>query len=409
LNASAKQIEGVVVNYTGANQAVVDLDFNATHNMPGPFRMVVRGFSRYAETVGSLPLLERIKLAIVTDFVVDSFLPGNLPIVGMRLIGHADTDPDRERREPGSVKRISEKRAAEIERYLKRDVGVRAWMSRLGKDGPNPDKIHWDSSGVGSSQPDEENVKRKKTHANMTEQDRKLNRRVRIFLEPGSTPVPQPTDPGGILGQAMKQWVLDMRLKYPPGRWHPWPWIPGPVSRDEYTKFKCSVLEQLKKFDVDTAVSTLKDMILKDPSETSDWTNSLRQLVDEVDKRRKESEKEWWRDEDCGQQPPAPSKKFRLLVEPRIVNLKQGGQAKVKVTAVARPEGKPIELELKNPPPEVTMDSPRRFIPSYEPFVRITLIAAPDAPVGTTPSVFFYGYVGGGVALNSDMFTVTVQ
>jgi hypothetical protein len=316
------------MNYTGGNQAVVDLDSRATHEMQGPFRMIVRGFSRYAETAESLPLLERIKLTIVADFVVESFVPGNLPIIGMRLIGHADTDPERERRDPGSVKRISEKRAAEIERYLKREIGLRTWMSRVVKVGPTPDQIRWNSSGVGSTEPDEANVARKKTHANMTEQDRKLNRRARIFLEPGPTPVPIPSDPGGTLWSAMLQWEQDMRLKTPPGHWHPWPWVPGPVKRDEYIKFKCSVLERLKTFDVDTAVSTLKDMLLKDPSETSDWTNSLRQMVDEIDKRRRESEKEWWRDDDCGLPPPAPVNKVRLIVEPRTLNLKQGGEAR---------------------------------------------------------------------------------
>jgi hypothetical protein len=86
------------MNYTVGNRTVVDLDSAATHDTPGPFRMIVRGFSRYAETAESLPLLERVKLAIVVDFILDSFLPGNLPIMAVRLIGHADTDPDRERR-----------------------------------------------------------------------------------------------------------------------------------------------------------------------------------------------------------------------------------------------------------------------------------------------------------------------
>src|SRR4030095_9189878 len=102
------------MNYLGGNQVVIDLDSRSTHDMLGPFRMVVRGFSRYAETAHSLPLLEQIKLVIVADFVVESFLPGNLPVTGMRLIGHADTDPEREHREPGFLQRISEKRASEI-------------------------------------------------------------------------------------------------------------------------------------------------------------------------------------------------------------------------------------------------------------------------------------------------------
>jgi hypothetical protein len=399
------------MNYTGGNQAVVDLDRAATHKMPGPFRMIIRGFSRYAEKVEALPLTERIKLVIVIDFVVESFLPGNLPITGIQLIGHADTDPDRERREPGSVKRISENRATEIERYLRKEIALRTWMSRIVSVGPTPDKIRWSSSGVGSSEPDEENVKRKKTHSNMTERDRKLNRRVRIFLDPGSTPMPAPSDPAGKLWQTMLQWERDMCLKKPPGNWRLWPWIPGPVKRDEYTNFKCSVLEKLKAVDVDTALSTLKDMLLKDPSETSDWTNSLRQLVDEIDKRRRESEKEWWRDDDCGQQPPAPVRKARLIVEPRILNLKPGAEGSVRVSVLNRSDDRPIEVVLRSLPPKVTMMRDRQNIPGYQNWVDIPVTAAPDAPLVTERSVFAYGLFldGKGEGLNSDMFTVTVQ
>jgi hypothetical protein len=313
--------------------------------------------------------------------------------------------------EPGSVKRISEKRAADIERYLKRDISVRSWMFRIVKVGSNPDQIRWASSGVGSTEPDEENVRRKKTHANMTEEDRKLNRRVQILLDPGPTPVPIPSDPSGKVWQAMLQWVQDMRLKNPSGRWHPWSWIPGPMKRDDYIKLKCSILEQLKTVDVDTAVSTLKDMLLKDPSETSDWTNSLRQLVDEIEKRRRDMEKEWWRDEDCGAPPPPPAKKVRLVIEPRVVNVKQGGEANVRVTAVGRPNDQPIEVTLRNLPAKVTTARQNQTIPGYQNFVDVPVVAAPDAPLGSVPSVFAYGYFrgGGGAAVMSDMFTVTVQ
>jgi hypothetical protein len=389
------------MDYTGGNQLIVDLDMNSTHDTQGPFRTVVRGFSRYAETVDSLPLLERIKMVIVTDFVIESFLPGNLPIVGMRLIGHADTDPQREQREPGFVQGISEKRAAEIERVLRKDIARGTWIY-VGRVGPTPDKIRWAVSGVGASQPDEENVKRKKTHANMTEQDRKLNRRVEILLAAGSTPVPQPqaNDPWEMIRKAIQEW-LAQRPKLP------WDRLPGPKNREDYTTFKCNALEQLKKFDVDTALSSLKDMILKDPSQSSDWTNSLRQMVDEIDKRRRESQKEWWKDDDCPQQPPDPTRKARLLVEPRIVNLKRGGEAIVKVSVVDRPYAGPIEVTLRNLPPKVT--APKRAIPTYQNYTEIPLDAEADAPVTNVPSVFAEAYYPNVVTLLSDTFTVSVR
>lgn len=177
--------KATAMGHTAGSHAVRDLDSTSTHDQPWPLRMIVRGFSRYAETVESLPFLERVKLIIVADFVLYSFLPGNFPITTIRLIGHADTDPERERREPGSVKRISEKRATLVQQFLQKEVALRGRTLRLAQVNPNPDMIRWVKSGVGSSEPDEANVLRKKTHANMTEADRKLNRRVQIFLEPG--------------------------------------------------------------------------------------------------------------------------------------------------------------------------------------------------------------------------------
>ena len=54
----------------------------------------------------------------------------------------------------------------------------------------------------------------------------------------------------------------------------------------------------MKVIDVDTVLGTLKDLLVADPSQTSDWTNSLRQMVDEIEKRVREGRKEWWKDDD---------------------------------------------------------------------------------------------------------------
>lgn len=413
------------MNYIGGNQVVVDLDSRSRHDMVGPFRIVVSGFSRYAETVHSLPLLERIKLVLVTDFVGESYLPGNLPIIGIRLIGHADTDPQGEQHEPGLERKISEKRVAAIENDLKDSIARSMWMHSGRNAGPKPDQIRWVSSGGGASQPNEENLKRGKTHANMTEQDRKLNRRVQIFLEPGPTPVPEPVDPWGLVIQGTKQWERrqkeagagSQRQPVRPGVQPP-PLPPSPLfdpkfrapkNKDEYIEFKCSILEKLKKFDVDTTLSTLKDIFLKDPSETSDWTNSGRQFIDEIEKRRTEKDKEWWRDEDCGQQPPPAARKVRLVIEPRVVTVKRGGDAVVKVSVVNRPYGGSIEINLHSLPAKVT--APITKIPEERErdYTVIQLHAAADAPVATVRSVFANAYYPNVVTLQSDMFTVNVE
>jgi hypothetical protein len=70
----------------------VALDGSTTHNDSRPVRMVIRNFPRYAKLLNTLPIEENIKLVIVADFIAESYSPGFLPIVEVRLIGHADRD-----------------------------------------------------------------------------------------------------------------------------------------------------------------------------------------------------------------------------------------------------------------------------------------------------------------------------
>jgi hypothetical protein len=46
---------------------------------PQPMRETIRGFSRYKETVESLPGLERLKVEDVAKYIFDSFRPGCIP------------------------------------------------------------------------------------------------------------------------------------------------------------------------------------------------------------------------------------------------------------------------------------------------------------------------------------------
>src|SRR5215471_5221508 len=61
----------------------------------------VSGFPRYQNTVGSLPPSEQQKVRAAALLIVRSFQPGCRPILSVRLVGHADRDLARERREPG--------------------------------------------------------------------------------------------------------------------------------------------------------------------------------------------------------------------------------------------------------------------------------------------------------------------
>src|SRR5271169_2368400 len=172
----------------GQNQIILNLDAHATHSVPGPFRMIISGFSRYRSTVNTLLILEGIRLVVTADFIAESFRPGSLPILSVKIIGHADFDAQRGRAFEQS---ISVSRAKDVERELRERVNRLTWefnptVTPLRQTGPLSNTIDFQSTGVGATQPAPENVKRKLTPANMTEEDRKLNRRVEIILEPGT-------------------------------------------------------------------------------------------------------------------------------------------------------------------------------------------------------------------------------
>ena len=53
----------------------------------------------------------------------------------------------------------------------------------------------------------------------------------------------------------------------------------------------------LKNFDLDTVIDTIKGRVLPD-APSGGWHDDLVNLIDELDKARREHEKEWWKDDD---------------------------------------------------------------------------------------------------------------
>ncbi|MEJ7609279.1 MAG: hypothetical protein WKF37_24160 [Bryobacteraceae bacterium] len=179
------------MKWSGGNQSLVDLDSTTTHSDPGPLYTFVAGFPRYVDRADSLPLLEQIKLRLLTDFIVSSFDPGSLPVTGIHIIGHADSDAQRGK---AFEQQISEARARNVQAYLKREVdrNARINLFQMLPGTPTTASIDWRTpKGVGASEPDPENLRWKKTPGKMTEEDRKRNRRVEFILEPGSAPIPE--------------------------------------------------------------------------------------------------------------------------------------------------------------------------------------------------------------------------
>jgi|HubBroStandDraft_1064217.scaffolds.fasta_scaffold154576_4 hypothetical protein len=134
----------------------------------------------------------------------------------------------------------------------------------------------------------------------MTENDRKLNRRVEIILQPGSSPVPN--SDADLIARTVLDDFWKNRLPLPPPG--PPPSLPGwfwhfvaPPKKDEWKRLKKAIKESLKHFDVETTIDTIKNRLLPD-APSGGWHDDLTQLIDELDKARREGQKEWWKDDD---------------------------------------------------------------------------------------------------------------
>lgn len=277
------------MKFSGRNQVVLDLDLLATHSTPVPFRMSIRGFSQYHSTVKSLPILEIIRVVVTADFIAESFRPGSLPIRGVKMIGHADFDAQRGRTFEMA---ISITRAQDVERELRARVDRLTWspdvfnptLSPLRQTGPLSNLIDWQSSGVGATQPAADNVRRHRTPGNMTEADRKLNRRVEIFLEPGTAPIPAPPSPE--LLQHIEDVLRGRRVipfppPLPPGKVDIFT-LPKTTERKTFLDMVKDLNDTLGFLDPDTILGTIKDNIPPgDPNWSDDFKKEWRKLDDE--------------------------------------------------------------------------------------------------------------------------------
>jgi hypothetical protein len=71
----------------------------------------------------------------------------------------------------------------------------------------------------------------------------------------------------------------------------------GAPKKDEWKRLKKAIKESLKHFDVETTIDTIKNRLLPD-APSGGWHDDLTQLIDELDKARREGQKEWWKDDD---------------------------------------------------------------------------------------------------------------
>jgi hypothetical protein len=257
---------------------------------PTPTTETISGFSRYQRTVDSLPWLERKKVNDLANYIFASFWPGCVPILSVRLVGHADTDLQKGH---AFEREISLERAVKVENYLRNSIAALSKNFKAAPAAPVPTDIRWDHDGVGAIQPASQNLG--KNPNALSEPERAMNRRVEVILEPiiqsqPSTPWTfDPTDAQKRLQKTVddswKRWVPPSQPPPPPPNLPPWFWKNLPKLDDEpaWKKWRKDVKDWCERnhVDPDPIMDTFKDILrLPDGSPgpiDSDFEKELRQ------------------------------------------------------------------------------------------------------------------------------------
>jgi hypothetical protein len=156
-----------------------------TTNPPGPLAERIVGYVTHQKEI---PVGQQKIVEECADYVRNSYNPGRLPITGIELVGHADWDLK------VSPQTVSENRAKQVRNMLETLVNDRRKWPKIAPNGATPASINWMDKGVGALEPDpktlEENNRRGVPQQNWSMADRAKNRRVVIYLIPGTTPQP---------------------------------------------------------------------------------------------------------------------------------------------------------------------------------------------------------------------------
>ena len=258
---------------------------------PPDHRVEVRGFGRYLGTsaaeFGQLANAEKLKVAEVADEISRSFDFGGFPIRHLRMIGHADVD-----RAKGKAfeQQISEQRARVLKQVLLERL-ARLTIPLVVR------QVQVDTSGVGATQPAPENAR--KNADRLGETERKLNRRVEIFVEHSAAQVPPPLErPLGIdfisaaraAGrEEANLWSAEVRCVE---RSH---FPPGQVLRGDKLRAFLKDLEcRFKNIDMETVFGMIHDRIA--PPDVPDFMSAW----DDIEtKRRRRQQAGGGADDDC--------------------------------------------------------------------------------------------------------------
>jgi len=144
---------------------------------PADSPYVIRGFNQYSDDIRSLPQGQGTKTARLATEITGGKLgsPGVAPVTEVVVVGHADMDAAREKREPGFLQFMSEKRALAVLKDLQCKV--------YSKSRQVATEVRWTVLGRGAKALTVSNPR--------TEAERKCNRRVEIMLLRSPQPSPR--------------------------------------------------------------------------------------------------------------------------------------------------------------------------------------------------------------------------
>jgi outer membrane protein OmpA-like peptidoglycan-associated protein len=177
----AAELEPIFSREEATAQRFGEMEGEQALACPRPTRVTVSGFTRYSNSVASLPPNEQAKIKNIATLIITSFQPGCKPLLGIMLIGHADRDWQRG---PAFERQISVQRALQVRSALSSAINNLGRGSSVAAGARFLSSIDWQYKGAGASRLVVPNP--------TTEQQRARNRRVEIFSVPRSYPARRP-------------------------------------------------------------------------------------------------------------------------------------------------------------------------------------------------------------------------
>jgi hypothetical protein len=222
---------------------------------PLPGRRVIAGYPRNADTVASLPFLEKVKLRLIADWIVECGQPGAYPVVKITAVGHAEASE-------AYAQAVSLKRASAVLEELRLEIRNQT-KPPIGLNIPTLDtSIDFKPQGFGS-------IAGKRVVELVFERGQSVVRSAPPFF------IMQLTD-------EVMRWA---KYRFPPPPQPPLKWwkLPTVTHKDEWREIVNYIRNDtfLKYFDLKTIVEGMWDAAQGDPSLDPNASSEERQKAAE--------------------------------------------------------------------------------------------------------------------------------